>query len=97
MVLSPAEVQATCRELQALRDALPLADAPIESALGYAPGGLQAALDIQAGPIEVWRTRDYLVSLARAHDTQIPRFSRLSDDMRSQAQRWFRSWGVSAV
>lgn len=28
---------------------------PIESALGYAPGGLQAALQIQAGPIEVWR------------------------------------------
>ena len=75
MVLSPAEVQATCRELQALRDALPLADAPIESALGYAPGGLQAALDIQAGPIEVRRTRDYLVSLARAHGTPIPRFS----------------------
>ncbi|MDU1463161.1 MAG: DUF2316 family protein [Corynebacterium sp.] len=85
MVLSPAEVQATCRELQALRDALPLADAPIESALGYAPGGLQAALDIQAGPIEVRRTRDYLVSLARAHGTPIPRFS------------WFHSWDVPAV
>lgn len=55
MSLSPAEVQATSRELHALRDALPLADAPIQSALGYAPGGLQAALQIQAGPIEVWR------------------------------------------
>ena len=63
----------------------PLADAPIESALGYAPGGLQAALDIQAGPIEVRRTRDYLVSLARAHGTPIPRFS------------WFHSWDVPAV
>ena len=97
MSLSPAEVQATSQELRALRDALPLADAPIESALGYAPGGLQAALDIQAGPIEVWRTRDYLVSLARAHGTPIPRFSRLSDDMRSQAQRWFGSWDIPAV
>ena|GEM_PF-5623065 len=48
MSLSPAEVQATSRELHALRDAFPLADAPIESAL-------QAALQIQAGPIEVWR------------------------------------------
>ena len=37
MSLSPAEVQATSRELHALLDALPLADAPIESALGYAP------------------------------------------------------------
>ena len=97
MVLSPAEVQATCRELQALRDALPLADAPVESALGYAPGGLQAALDIQAGPIEVRRTRDYLVSLSRAHGTPIPRFSRLSDAMLSRAQHWFGSWVVPEV
>lgn len=48
MSLSPAEVQATSRELHALRDALPLADAPIESAL-------QAALEFQAGPIELRR------------------------------------------
>lgn len=70
---------------------------PIESALGYALGGLQAALDIQAGPIEVWRTRDYLVSLARAHGTPIPHFSRLSDAMRSQAQHWFGSWVAPEV
>ena len=80
-----------------MRDALPLADAPIEPALGYAPGGLHAALDIQAGPIEVRRTRDYLVSLARAHGTLISRFSRLSEEMRSQAQRWFGTWDVPAV
>ena len=55
MSRTPAETEATSQELHALRDALPLADAPIESALGYAPGGLQAALQIQAGPIEVWR------------------------------------------
>lgn len=41
-------MQATSRELHALRDALPLADAPIESAL-------QAALEFQAGPIELRR------------------------------------------
>lgn len=40
MSLTPAETKATCLELRALRDALPLADAPIESALGYAPSGL---------------------------------------------------------
>ena len=48
MSLTPAETKATSQELHALRDALPLADAPIESALGYAPGGLQAALDVHA-------------------------------------------------
>lgn len=97
MSLSPAEVRATSRELHDLRDGLPLADAPIESALGYTPGGLQAALDIQSSPIEVWRTRDYLVSLARAHGTPIPHFSRLSDAMRSRAQHWFGSWDVPEV
>ena len=61
------------------------------------PGGLQAALDIQAGPIEVWSTRDYLVSLARAHGTLISRFSRLSDAMLSRAQHWFGSWVVPEV
>ena len=97
MSLTPAETEATSQELHALRDALPLADAPIESALGYAPGGLQAALDVHANPIEVWRTRDYLVSLARAQGIPIPRFSRLSDNMRSSAQRWFGPWDVPTV
>ena len=97
MSLTPAETEATSQELHALRDALPLADTPIESALGYAPGGLQAALDVHANPIEVWRTRDYLVSLARAHGIPIPRFSRLSDNMRSSAQRWFGPWDVPTV
>jgi len=40
MSLNPAETAATSRELHALRDNLPLADAPTESALGYPPGGL---------------------------------------------------------
>lgn len=70
---------------------------PVESALGYAPGGLQAALDIESRPIEVWCTRDYLVSLARAHGTPIPHFSRLSDAMRTRAQHWFGSWDVPEV
>ncbi|MDK8670244.1 hypothetical protein [Corynebacterium sp. MSK195] len=66
MSLSPAEVQATSRELHALRDALPLADAPIEPALGYAPGGLHAALEIQSGPIKVWRKPARTVPRSRA-------------------------------
>ena len=66
MSLSPAEVQATSQELHALRDALPLADAPIEPALGYAPGGLHAALEIQAGPIEAWRKPARTVPRSRA-------------------------------
>ena len=97
MSLTPAETKATSQELPALREALPLADAPIESALGYAPSDLQAALNVQANPIEVRRTRDYLVSLARAHGIPIPRFSRLSDNMRSSAQRWFDPWDVPTV
>lgn len=97
MSLTAAEVEATSQELHALRAALPVDDATIESALGYAPGGLQAAINIEAGPVEVWRTRDCLVALAHKHGTSIPRFSRLSDSMRPQAQRWFGSWDVPAV
>ena len=66
MSLTPAETKATSQELHALRDALPLADAPIEPALGYAPGGLHAALDIQAGPIEAWRKPARTVPRSRA-------------------------------
>ena len=73
MSRTPAETEATSQELHALRDALPLANAPIESALGYAPGGLQAALDVHANPIEVWRTRDYLVSFCLLYTSPSPR------------------------
>ncbi|MER0070083.1 DUF2316 family protein [Corynebacterium sp. KPL2830] len=97
MSLNPAETAATSRELHALRDSLPLADAPIESALGYPPGGLAEVLDFEASPIEVWRTRDYLVALAEREGIDVPPFSHLRDSMRPQAQMWFGRWEVPAV
>lgn len=50
MSLNPAETAATSRELHALRGSLPLADAPINSSLGYQAGGLAEVLDIEASP-----------------------------------------------
>ncbi|WP_284851582.1 DUF2316 family protein [Corynebacterium rhinophilum] len=97
MSLNPAETAATSRELHALRGSLPLADAPINSSLGYQAGGLAEVLDIEASPIEVWRTRDYLVALAERQGIEVPPFSRLSDFMRPQAQKWFGRWEVPAV
>lgn len=97
MSLNAAEVAATSKELHTLRKRIALDDATLEAALGYEPGGLEAALNIEAGPVEVWRTRDYLVALAQKHGISTPRFSRLSDAMRPQAQRWFGRWDVPAV
>ncbi|WP_293770879.1 DUF2316 family protein [uncultured Corynebacterium sp.] len=97
MSLNSREVAATSTELHELRAGIALDDAACEQALGYAPGELAQALNIQLGPVETWRVRDFLVEVAHAEGAPVPRFSRLTDAMRGQAQMWFGSWSVPDV
>lgn len=91
MSLNDEQLEGTRRELARNRELSELTVETIAVELQWEMSRLERTLAIDAGsdPADIWMLRDLLERTVRENGGTPERYSVLTEDMRSSAQRWF--------
>lgn len=98
MSINEAQRRRTAEEFAALCSQIPVEEAALAERLGLTPEEFANVVQMRCpDPREVWRVRDFLVAVARAHGIEAPEFTVLVESKRTSAHHWFGSWDVPSV